>query len=79
MTQWAFISKPRGVVAGILSMLLVFYAFNFVPRNTNIVASKPRGIQIFDYILNFIFFFVVVYLVSCLFSYLYQKLFKHPG
>ena len=77
MTKWAFVSKLRLIITGIISVLLVFYAFNFVPRNTNIVANKTLGRQIFDYALNFVIFFVVIYLVSCLLTYIYQKLFKH--
>jgi len=77
MTKWTFVSKLRLIVTGIISVLLEFYAFNFVPRNTNIVASRTLGMQIFDYILNFVIFFVVIYLVFCLLTYLYQKLFKN--
>ncbi len=76
MKNWTFISKSRIIVAGIISALFVFYFFNFVPRNINIVASRTLAVQIFDYVLNFAIFFVVIYLISCLFTYLYQKLFK---
>lgn len=77
MTKWTFISKSRLIIAGIISPIFVFYAFNFVPRNTNIIASRTLGKQIFDYILNFVIFFVIIYLIFCLLTYLYQKLFRH--
>jgi len=77
MTKWTFVSKLRLIITGIVSILLVFYAFNFVPRNSNIVASRTLGIQVFDYVLNFIIFFVALYLISCLLTYIYQKLFTN--
>lgn len=77
MTKWTFASKLRLIVTGIISALLVFYAFNFVPRNINIVANRTLGIKIIDYILNFVIFFVVIYLIFCLITYIYQKLFTH--
>ena len=76
MKNWTFISKSRIIIAGIISLILVFYFFNFVPRNINIIASRNLGRQLFAYALNFIIFFIVIYLVSCLLAYLYQKLFK---
>lgn len=77
MTKWTFVSKLRLIITGIISVLLVFYAFNFVPRNANIIASRTLGRQIFGYILNFVIFFVVIYLIFCLIIYIYQKLFTH--
>lgn len=76
MKKFAFVSKSRIIVAAILSVLFVFYAFNFVARNTNIVASRTLGVQIGDYVLNFIIFFATIYLALCLFAYIYQKLVK---
>lgn len=77
MIKWTFVSKLRLIIVGIISVLLVFYAFNFVPRNINTVANRTLGIKIFDYVLNFIIFFVVIYLIFCLITYIYQKLFTH--
>lgn len=65
-----FISKTRAAISAITVALLVFYSFNFVPKNVNIAASKSIGRQIFDYVLNFLIFFVVAYLVFYLISFL---------
>jgi len=70
-----FLSKIRAIISAILAVLLVFYAFNFVPKNVNIVASRSLGRQIFDYVLNFVIFFVVAYLVFYLISFL-VKIFR---
>lgn len=75
MKKFAFVSKSRVIVTTVLSILFVFYAFNFVARNTNIIASKTLGVQVFDYALNFVIFFVVIYLALCLLSFIYQKIF----
>lgn len=77
MTKWTFISRIRLIVTGIISALLVFYVFNFVPRNANIIASRTLRRQIFGYLLNFVIFFVVIYLISCLITFIYRKLLTH--
>ncbi len=76
MEKCNFISKSRIVFAVIISAIFVFYAFNFVPRNINIIASRNFGRQIFAYVFNFALFFIIIYSISCLFTYLRQKLFK---
>lgn len=76
MKNWKFFTKLRLVVTAIISLLLVFYLFNFVPRNINIVASRSLAIKIFDYILNFIIFFVVIYIAASLIVFVYQSIFK---
>lgn len=58
-----FLSKNRAIISAIAAVLLVFYSFNFVARNVNIVASRTLGIQIADYVLNFAIFFIIIYLV----------------
>ncbi len=70
-----FISKKRALVSVIASLLVVFYAFNFVPRNINIIATRSLSRQIIDYVLNFIIFFIVFYLVLTLIAYLIKKIF----
>ena len=75
MKKFVFVLKSRMIFAAILAVLFTFYAFNFIARNTNIVASRTLGRQVGDYILNFVIFFVVTYLILCLIAYLYQKLF----
>lgn len=76
MKKFALVSKSRMIATAILSVLFVFYAFNFVAGNTNIVASRTLGVQIGDYVLNFVIFFAVIYLALCLLAYVYQKLVK---
>jgi hypothetical protein len=76
MKKFIFVSKSRGIISSILALVLIFYAFNFIPRNINIIATRSLGRQIFDYLLNFLIFFIVIYSVSSLFSFIYKKLFK---
>ena len=77
MKKFKLISKLRVIFSLILSALVVFYAFNFSPRNANIIASRSAGQQVFDYTLNFVFFFVVIYIISSVIIYLYQKFSPH--
>lgn len=70
-----FISTKRGVVSVVLALLLEFYAFNFVPRNINIIVTRSLTRQIFDYILNFAIFFIVIYLLVTLIVYISRKFF----
>lgn len=57
----------------VLSLALEYYAFNFVQRNINIIATRSFARQIFDYILNFVVFFVAFYLLVTLITYIYKK------
>ncbi len=70
-----FISIKRGIISAVLSLLLEFYAFNFVARDVRIIASRSFSRQIFDYLLNFVVFFIVFYLVLTLIAYLIKKIF----
>lgn len=67
-----FFSKKRVWAAAILSLVLIFYFFNFVQRNVDIIETRSMGRRIFDYGLNFAIFFVVIYLVLTLLIYLYK-------
>jgi len=71
-----FISKKRALVSAIASLLVVFYAFNFVPRNINIIATRSILRQILDYCLNFVIFFIVAYLVLTLIAFLIKVISK---
>lgn len=73
MKNWAFVSKIRTIVSGVLSAILVFYAFNFVPRNINVIATRTLTVQLFDYALNFLIFFIAFYLILSLAMYIYSK------
>jgi hypothetical protein len=73
MKKWAFITKKRALWSGIVSVVWVFYLFNFVPRNINIVASRNFTHQILDYVLNIVLFFVIFYLISSLIIFLVSK------
>jgi hypothetical protein len=66
-------SVKKIIISAVLSVLLEYYAFNFVPRNASIIATRDFSRQIFDYAINFIIFFVVIYLVVTLFTYLIKK------
>lgn len=68
-----FISIRRGIIAAVLSLLFEFYAFNFIPRNIAIMATRSSAIQKVDYVTNFLIFFVVFYLVLTLTVWLIQK------
>jgi len=69
-----FVSSKRAIISGILSILLVFYFFNFIPRNINILSTRSLGVQIFDYILNFLIFFVIIYLLSAGIVFIYKRM-----
>ena len=61
-----FLSLKRAIWSGVAAIIVVFYAFNFVPRNMNIIATHSLSVQILDYIFNFAMFFVAIYLVITL-------------
>lgn len=65
-----FFSTKRAIGAGVAAILAEFYAFNFVPRNINIIVTRTSVIKILDYIVNFLIFFVVAYLILTLIAYL---------
>jgi putative effector of murein hydrolase LrgA (UPF0299 family) len=67
------LSVKRVVISAVLSVLLEFYAFNFVPRNVSIIATRSFSRQIFDYVLNFVIFFIVIYLVITLVTHLLKR------
>jgi hypothetical protein len=68
-----FLSAKRGIISAVLSVLLEFYAFNFVPRNVSIIATRSFSRQIFDYALNFVIFFIAFYLMITLATYLIKR------
>jgi hypothetical protein len=67
-----FFSKKRVWAAVILSLALIFYFFNFVQRNIDIIETRSIARKIFDYGLNFAIFFVAIYLALTLLIYLYK-------
>lgn len=67
-------NKYRIMISSVFSAILVFYSFNFIPRNVSIIASRSLGRQIIDYILNFVLFTVVIYLALSLISFILKKL-----
>lgn len=71
-----FVSKKRVLFVSIASLLLEFYAFNFIPRNVNIIATRTIFVKILDYALNFLIFFLAIYLVSTLIIFIVEKLKK---
>jgi O-antigen/teichoic acid export membrane protein len=75
--KFKFISKTRIIVAVAVSIALVFYFFNFIPRDITILASRSFGRQILDYLLNFCLFFIIVYLLSSLPAFMLARLHKH--
>jgi uncharacterized membrane protein required for colicin V production len=68
------LSFRRGIIAGFLALLFEFYAFNFVPRNIAIMATRSLSAQKVDYLINFLVFFIVFYLVLTLGTYLIKKI-----
>lgn len=60
------LSKKRALISAIISLTFVFYAFNFVPKNINIIETRSLPRQIFGYGLNFVLFFIVIYLILTL-------------
>ena len=74
-----FISVRRAIIAAVLALLSEFYAFNFIPRNIAILATRSLSIQIGDYIFNFLIFFIVFYLVLTLGAYLIKKFSPKPN
>jgi hypothetical protein len=77
MKKWKFFSVPRAAVAALLSILFVFYAFNFIPRAIMILATRSLGRIVFDWVINFAVFFILIYLLASLATFIYQKLLKH--
>lgn len=73
MAKWTFVSKPRIIFTGMISALFVFYVFNFVPRNINIIASRSLERQIFGYVLNFVLFFIAIYILFSVYLLIYIK------
>lgn len=69
-----FLSKNRAIISAVAAVLLVFYTFNFVAKNVNIVASRTLGIQIADYVFNFLIFFIVIYLVLYVIAFLAKSI-----
>jgi Mg2+/Co2+ transporter CorB len=67
------ISKGRGIISAVLALALDIYAFNFIPRNIAIMASRSLSWHIADYVVNFLIFFVVFYLVLSLAAWLIKK------
>ena len=70
-----FISTLRTWVALVLAVLIVFYSFNFVPRYTNILATRSTTVKIFDWILNIAISLIVIYLVLTIIVFLYRVIF----
>lgn len=68
------ISKKRVVVAAAIASLFAFYVFNFVPRNINVLSTRPLARQIFAYVLNFALFFILAYLFLTLLAYLVRTI-----
>jgi len=64
-----FISLKRAIWVGAGAIIVDFYAFNFVPRNINIIATRSLSVQILDYIFNFLMFFAAIYLAVTLIVY----------
>lgn len=69
-----FLSKQRAIWSAMVAIIFVFYCFNFVPRNINILATRGLIVQILDYILNFLIFFVIAYLAVTLITYIIKVL-----
>lgn len=69
-----FISLKRAIWSAVGAVIVVFYAFNFVPRNINIVATRSLSVQILDYIFNFLMFFVAIYLAVTIIVYIIKWL-----
>ncbi|HBL51798.1 MAG TPA: hypothetical protein DDZ05_01055 [Candidatus Blackburnbacteria bacterium] len=62
----AYISKKRALASAIISLLFVFYAFNFVPRNINLLETRSLLRQLLAFGLNFVLFFIASYLILTL-------------
>lgn len=65
-----FLSTKRAIWSAVTAIIFVFYCFNFVPRNINIIATRTLTVKILDYILNFVIFFVAIYLAVTLITYI---------
>jgi Na+-transporting NADH:ubiquinone oxidoreductase subunit NqrB len=72
--KFKLISKTRIIISAAVSALLVFYFFNFIPRDINILASRSLERQILDYALNFVVFFVSLYFLLSVATFLYRKI-----
>ncbi len=68
-----FLSIRRGILAAVLALVLEFYAFNFVPRNIAIMATRSFSRQVNDYLINFLLFFIGFYLVLTFAAWLIKK------
>jgi putative effector of murein hydrolase LrgA (UPF0299 family) len=68
-----FLSIRRGILAGVLALALVYYAFNFVPRNIAVMASRSFSWRVSDYLINFLLFFIGFYLLMTLVAWVVKK------
>lgn len=71
-----FLSKVRAIWSGVLAIILVFVAMNFMQRNINIIATRTTDRVIFDYAFNIVLFFIILYLLISLISFIVLKLRK---
>jgi len=71
-----FLSIKRSWWSLGLSVIIVIYSMNFVPRNVAIMAERTLARQIFNYAINIILFFIVIYLLLSLFTWVYKKIFS---
>lgn len=69
------LKKSRLLFASIISIILLFYAFNYIPRNVAIISSRTLSRKMVDYVLNFVLFDTVIYLILSLLAYIRNKIF----
>jgi hypothetical protein len=68
----------RGIISAVLAIAMDIYAFNFIPRNIAVAATRSLVWQIADYVVNFLLFFIVFYLVLTLAAWLIKKVSPKP-
>ncbi|MDP2873936.1 MAG: hypothetical protein Q8N84_01400 [bacterium] len=68
-------NRYKIVVSALASLLMVFYLFNFIPRNVMLLASRTPTRQVLDYLLNSALFFVGIYLLLSLVAFVTKKVF----
>lgn len=69
-----FFSKKRLAGCLVISVIFVFWAMNFFPRNVDILVTRSLPRIIVDYLFNISLFFIIFYLVCTVAILLYERM-----
>jgi hypothetical protein len=72
------LSIKRGILAAVLALALVYYAFNFIPRNIAVMSTRSVSWRVSDYLINFLLFFIGFYLLMSLVAWVVKRFSHKP-